>query len=64
MGKVDAVDVCAAAPLVERGFLHHATEAAAAVRQFPGEVRQCASIVLAVSKDDCGGLNVRFGAHE
>jgi hypothetical protein len=63
-GEVDTVDVCAAALIVEKNFLHHATEAAAAVRQFPSEVGQRLTIVLVVSKDDCGGLNFRFGAHD
>ena len=63
-GEVNTVDVCAAALIVERNFLHHATEAAAAVRQFPSEVGQRLTIVLVVSKDDCGGLNFRFGAHD
>jgi len=63
-GEVDTVDVCAVALIVEKNFLHHATEAAAAVRQFPSEVGQRLTIVLVVSKDDCGGLNFRFGAHD
>jgi len=63
-GEVNTVDVCAAALIVERNFLHHATDAAAAVRQFPSEVGQRLTIVLVVSKDDCGGLNFRFGAHD
>ncbi len=63
-GEVDTVDVCAVALIVENNFLHHATEAAAAVRQFPSEVGQRLTIVLVVSKDDCGGLNFRFGAHD
>ena len=63
-GEVDTIDVCAAALIVEKNFLHHATEAAAAVRQFPSEVGQRLTIVLVVSKDDCGCLNFRFGAHD
>ena len=61
--EVDTVDVCTPALVVEKNFLHHATDAAAAVRQFPSEVGQRLTIVLVVSKDDCGGLNLRFGAH-
>lgn len=63
-GKVNAIDVCAAALIVEKNFLHHATQAAAAVRQFPGKVGQRLTIMLAVSKDDSGGINLRFGAHD
>ena len=63
-GEVDAIDVRAATLIIEKSFLHHASEAAAAVRQFPSEVGQRATIVLVVSKDDCGGLTLRFGAHD
>jgi hypothetical protein len=61
--EVYAIDVCAATLVVEKSFLHHTSEATATVRQFPGEVGQRATIVVVVSKDDCCGLNFRFGAH-
>ena len=58
----DRLDLCNL--IVEKGFLHHAGEAAAAARQFPREVGQCLAIVFALPEDDCGGLNFCFGAHD
>ena len=63
-GEVNTIDVCAPALIVEKNLLHHATDAAATVRQFPGEVSQCLTIVLVMSKDGCSRLNFRFGAHD
>jgi hypothetical protein len=63
-GQVDTVDVCAPALVVEKGRLHHAADAVAAVRQFPREVGQRATIVLAESKDDCSGFYFSSGTHD
>jgi hypothetical protein len=58
--EVYAVDVCAAALVVEKCFLHHAPETAATLCQFPREVDQRATIVLANAVDDGGGSNCRL----
>jgi hypothetical protein len=56
--------VRAPAFVIEKRFLHHATETAAIVRQFPREVDQRTTIVLASSKDDGSGSNFRLGGHD
>ena len=63
-GEVDAVDVRAAAAIIEICLLHHAAEAAAAFHQLACEIDQRAAIVLAESIDDGGGSDFRFGIHD
>ncbi len=62
-GEVDTVYVCAAAMIVKKDLLHHATEAATAACQFPSEVGQRLTIMLVVSVHDCGGMKFSFGVH-